>query len=73
VLAGIFETVGFLLFLAALSAGPVVLVAPFIGTTPMWVLIGTVILMRDIEQVNYRTATGTLFTVAGTIAISLGG
>lgn len=73
VLAGIFETVGFLLFLAALSSGPVVLVAPFIGTTPMWVLIGTVILMRDIEQVNYRTATGTLFTVAGTIAISLGG
>lgn len=51
--------------------GPVVLVAPFIGTTPMWVLIGTVILMRDIEQVNFRTITGTLFTVAGTIAISL--
>lgn len=73
VVAGIFETLGFLLFIASLSVGPVVLVAPFIGTTPMWVLIGTVILMRKIEQVNSRTVTGTLCTVAGTIAIALGG
>lgn len=72
IMAALFETLGFLLFAAAVSVGPVVLVAPFIGTTPMWVLIGVVILMRDIEQVNSRTVTGTLLTVAGTIAISVG-
>ncbi|MBI2360863.1 MAG: DMT family transporter [Deltaproteobacteria bacterium] len=71
IVAALFETMGFLLFVAALSVGPVVLVAPFIGTTPMWVLIGVVILMRDIEKVNSRTVAGTLLTVAGTIVISV--
>lgn len=71
--AGLFETLGFLLFNTAMSLGPVVLVSPLIGTVPMWVLLGSVVLLRKLEQVGFRTVIGTCSVVAGTIAISLGG
>ena len=70
--AGLCETFGFLLFTAALGVGPVVLVSPMIATTPMWVLLGTALIMQDVEQLNYRTVLGTCPVVAGTVAISLG-
>jgi drug/metabolite transporter (DMT)-like permease len=42
-------------------------------STPMSVLIGTALWMRDIERINRRTTTGTLLTVAGIIVISVAG
>ncbi len=71
--AALFETLGFFLFNTAMGAGPVVIVSPIIGTVPMWVLIGTVVLLRKLEQVSFRTVIGSCTVVAGTIAISLGG
>jgi drug/metabolite transporter (DMT)-like permease len=70
-LAGIFETLGIFLVILALSAGPVVLVSPIVATSPLWILLGTGLFLRDIEKLNIRTVAGALCVVGGTIAISL--
>lgn len=69
--AGLFETLGILLVIVALSLGPVVVVSPLVSTSPLWILIGTVIFLRGIEQVSLQTALGALSVMGGTIAISL--
>ncbi|MSP38319.1 MAG: DMT family transporter [Deltaproteobacteria bacterium] len=71
VTASLLETVGFLLFSAAVSLGPVVLIAPIMATTPMWVLLGSIILLRDLEKVTLRTALGSSAVVGGTILLTL--
>jgi len=68
---GLFETLSILSIVTALSVGSVVVVAPIAATYPVWALLGTVIFLRDVEQVNIRTAIGTLSVVSGTIAIHL--
>ena len=73
VAASLFETVGFLLFSAAVSLGPVVLIAPIMATTPMWVLVGSIVLLRDLEKVTWRTVLGSCAVVAGTILLTLNG
>jgi uncharacterized membrane protein len=70
--AGLFETLGLLLGITSLSLGPVVLVSPLISISPIWILLGTVIFLRDLEQVNIRTVLSACSVVGGTIAISLG-
>lgn len=69
--ASLFETVGFLLFSAAVSLGQVVLIAPIMATTPMWVLLGSILVLRDLERVTWRTALGSCAVVAGTILLTL--
>ncbi|MDE0355348.1 MAG: DMT family transporter [Deltaproteobacteria bacterium] len=71
--AAVLETLGFLLFNTALSVGPVVIVTPMVATQPMWVLVFTVVFLRNIEMVTLRTVSGSLAVVAGTLAITLGG
>jgi drug/metabolite transporter (DMT)-like permease len=71
VTASLLETMGFLLFSAAVSLGPVVLIAPIMATTPMWVLLGSILLLRDLEKVTLRTALGSCAVVAGTILLAL--
>jgi len=71
VTASLLETMGFLLFSAAVSLGPVVLIAPIMATTPMWVLLGSIVLLRDLEKVTLRTALGTCAVVSGTILLTL--
>ncbi len=73
VAAGAAETCGILLVITALGVGSVVTVSPLVGISPLWVLLGTVIFLRDLEQVRLRTAAGALCVIAGTAAISLGG
>ncbi|MDE0028254.1 MAG: EamA family transporter [Deltaproteobacteria bacterium] len=71
--AGAAETCGILLVITALGVGSVVTVSPLVGISPLWVLLGTVIFLRDLEQVSLRTAVGAICVIAGTAAISLGG
>lgn len=71
--ASLFETGGFLLFSAAVSLGQVVLIAPIMATTPMWVLLGSILLLRDLEKVTLRTALGSGAVVGGTILLTLNG
>jgi len=72
VAAGAFQTAGFLLINIALGVGPVVHVIPIVASFPVWVIVGTVVLLRDVERVNLRTTAGTCLTVTGTVAILLG-
>ncbi len=71
-LTGISETLSILLIVTALSIGSVVVVAPIAATYPVWALLGTVLFLRDVEQINLFTVVGTVSVVAGTIAIHLG-
>ncbi len=71
--AGAAETCGILLVITALGVGSVVTVSPLVGISPLWVLLGTVIFLKDLEQVSLRTAVGAICVIAGTAAISLGG
>jgi len=71
--AGACETLGILLVITALSKGGVIIVSPLVGTSPVWVLLGAVLFLRDLERINRRTIIGTICVVAGTATISLSG
>lgn len=69
--AGVFETLGILMVITALSQGRVVVVSPIVATGPMWVLVGTYLFLRDLERITPRTILGTLCVISGTVMISL--
>lgn len=71
IIASLFENLGFLLFITAFGLAPVAVVSPLIATSPMWVVLATLVIFRDLERVSLRTISGTLLTVGGTIAIAL--
>ena len=71
IFTGLFETVGLLLVLYALSLGPVVIVAPIVSTLPLWVVLGSKFLLRDLEKITVRISLGAICVVLGTVAISL--
>ncbi len=68
---GVFEAVGIWSLVAALGAGKVVVVGPIVCIAPLWVLLGTLLFSRDIEQVNLRTGGATLFVIVGVVVIYL--
>jgi drug/metabolite transporter (DMT)-like permease len=72
VLAALLENLGFLLFMTAFDLAPVATVSPLIATSPMWVVLATMVIFRDLERVARSTMVGTLMTVAGTIIITVG-
>ena len=71
VIAGSFETLGILLGILALSVGQVVVVSPIIATSPLWIVLGSWLFLRDIERLTARTVLGAACVVAGTTAISI--
>ena len=71
IVSGAFEALGLLLVLYALSAGPVVIVAPLSSTLPLWVVIGSKLLLRDLEKITARTVIGAILVVIGTVVISV--
>jgi drug/metabolite transporter, DME family len=70
-MAGLFETLGILLVIVALSVGQVVIVSPIVATSPLWILIGTWLFLRGIERLTLSTILGAVCVVSGTIAISV--
>lgn len=70
-ITGVFEAIGIWSLVAALGSGNVVVVGPIVCIAPLWVLVGTMLFARDIEQVNLRTAIATLFVITGVVAIYL--
>ena len=70
-LAGTLETLGILLVIVALSVGHVVVVSPIVATSPLWIVLGTWLFLRDVERLNWRTVAGAVAVVSGTVAISL--
>ena len=70
-LSGMFETFAVLLMLLAFSLGPVVVVSPITATVPIWTAILSAVFLREIERINLASVVGTVFVVAGVIAIAL--
>ena len=70
-IAGTFETLGILLVIFALSIGHVVIVSPIVATSPLWIVLGSWLFLRDIERLTLRTVLGAVCVVAGTIVISV--
>jgi len=71
-LSGVFEALGALLTLMALTTGRVVIVSPIVATTPLFSLLISQIFLRGKEKITAITVLGTVAVVAGTIAIALG-
>ena len=71
--AGFFETLGILLVIVALSVGHVVIVSPIVATSPLWILLGTALFLRGIENLTVKTVLGAVCVVVGTVAISVVG
>ena len=71
VTAGLFEGVSAGGILYALNAGEVIVIAPITATLPMWILLGTVIFLRDMERVTRATVLGTVLVVTGIILVSV--
>jgi len=71
IVAGMFETLGIVLVIAALSVGQVVLVSPIVATSPLWILLGTWLFLRGIESLTLKTIIGAVCVVSGTVVISL--
>jgi drug/metabolite transporter (DMT)-like permease len=69
-LAGVFETLGILLVMLALSVGQVVVVSPIVATSPLWILVGTGLFLKGIEKLTPRIVIGALSVVAGTVALT---
>ena len=68
---GVFEAIGIWSLVAALGLGKVVVVGPIVCVAPLWVLLGTLLFSRDIEQVKLRTGVATLFVITGIVVIYL--
>jgi drug/metabolite transporter (DMT)-like permease len=69
---GLCETMSILLIITAISMGRVVIVAPIAASYPVWSLILSAMLLRDLEPINWKVITGIISVVAGNFAIHLG-
>lgn len=68
--AGAFESLGGAGILYALNSGEVVVIAPITATLPMWILLATVIFLRDMERVTRTTVFGTVLVVIGIVLVT---
>jgi uncharacterized membrane protein len=70
IVAGITENAGVLLSVAALGVGAVSVVAPLVGTMPLFVLALSAAFLRHVERVSARLVVGTLLIVLGVYLIT---
>ncbi len=68
--AGVAENAGVLLGVAALGVGTVTVVAPLVGTMPLFVLALSTVFLRDVERLSRRLVVGTLLIVLGVYLIT---
>lgn len=71
VLSGAFMGTAILLLFHALARGDVSLVAPMIGTQPLFVMLLSAILLRHLERRDRTTVLAASIVVIGTILVSL--
>lgn len=70
ILAGVFSTLGPIFYFIALAEGSLIVVAPLASTTPIFVLIGSWFLTREVELFNRAIILGTLVTVVGMMVMT---
>jgi len=68
--AGVAENTGVFLNVLALSVGSVSVVAPLLGTAPLFVLPFSFLFMRGVERLTVRVSLGTGLIVLGVYLIT---
>lgn len=69
--SGVAVSLGWLSMFNAISVGDVSVVTALIGASPLFSLLLSLMLLRDIEEFDWRVAAGCLFIVIGVVAITL--
>ena len=72
-LSGLSTTVSIVTQIFAVQRADVVIVAPILATFPLWTLLLSHLFISRLEQITMRLTIGTFITVAGVIAVALGG
>ena len=72
-ISGLSITVSIVARLFAVQQADVVIIAPILATFPLWTLLLSHIFIARLEQITLRLTLGTLVTVAGVVAVILGG
>lgn len=70
--AGAVQALGVMALFAALNVGEVVRVTPIIGASPLFVLLWSVVLLRQTEALRPSTIIGALTVVAGIAVVTVG-
>lgn len=70
--AGASSAVGVGFYFLALDHGPVVLVAPLVGASPLVTIALSHVFLRRLEEVTWRMVLGATMVVAGVAVITLG-
>lgn len=71
--SGLCTTISIVAQIFALQRADVVIVAPIMATFPLWTLLLSHIFIARQEQITLRLTIGTVVSVAGVIAVALGG
>ncbi len=71
--AGMFAIFSAVLFWTSLRDGQLAVISPLVRMTPIFVLLLSVVLLRDLEVITKRLVVGTLIVVAGAVLVTSGG
>ena len=71
--SGLSTTVSIVAQLFAVQRADVLIVAPILATFPLWTLLLSHIFIARLEQITLRLTIGALVTVAGVVAVVIGG
>ena len=72
-ISGLSTTVSIVAQIFAVQRADVLIVAPILATFPLWTLLLSHIFIARLEQITLRLTAGAFVTVAGVIAVVLGG
>ena len=72
-LSGLSTTAALVFQLFAVQRADVLIVAPIMATFPLWTLLLSHIFIARLEQITLRLTIGTVITVAGVVAVVVGG
>lgn len=72
-ISGLSTTVSIVAQIFAVQRADVVIVAPILATFPLWTLLLSHVFISRLEQITLRLTIGTLITVAGVVAVVVGG
>ena len=62
-----------MLFWTSLRDGQLAVISPLVRMTPIFVLLLSVVLLRDLEVITKRLVMGILIVVAGAVLVTSGG
>ena len=72
-LSGLSTTVSIVAQLFAVQRADVLIVAPILATFPLWTLLLAHVFIARLEQITLRLTIGAIVTVAGVVAVAVGG